>query len=163
MIPIEIIEAIKSHIPAIVELWAEMIEYHTQFDQFFKRREDANLNYESFIRDLFNSNEAKIFIAKEEDKILGFILAKIDTYPPIYLYDKYGAIYDLIVKSTYRRRGIGSKLLNTSIEWFYSKGLDRIELNIVSKNEKANDFYIKNGFQEYKRVLYLERKKFKRI
>jgi ribosomal protein S18 acetylase RimI-like enzyme len=76
---------------------------------------------------------------------------------------RYGAIYDLVVKSIYRRRGIGTKLLNKSIDWFYSQGLDRIELNIVSKNEKTNNFYIKNGFQEYKRVLYLERKKFKRI
>lgn len=163
MIPINIIEASEPHIPAIVELWTEMIDYHTQIDQFFKRRKDAHLNYESFIRELFESKEAKIFVAMENGKILGYILAKVDEYPPVYLYGKYGAIYDLIVKSTYRRRGIGTKLLEKSIEWFYSQGLDRIELKSVSKNEKANSFYLKNGFQDYKRVLFLERRKFKRI
>lgn len=163
MIIINIIEANETHIPAIVELWIEMIDYHTQLDQFFKRREDAHLNYESFIKELFNSNEAKILIALEDDKILGYILAKVDEYPPVYLYEKYGVIYDLVVKSTYRRRGIGTKLLNRSIDWFYSQGLDRIELILASKNEKANSFYVKNGFQDCKRVLYLERKKFKRI
>ncbi|MFX1355971.1 MAG: GNAT family N-acetyltransferase [Promethearchaeota archaeon] len=163
MIIINIIEAKETHIPAIVELWTEMIDYHTQLDQFFKRREDAHLNYESFIKELLNSSEATIFVAQEDDKILGFVLVKIDLYPPVYLYEKYGAIYDLVVKSTYRRRGIGTRLLDRSIEWVYSQGLDRIELNVASKNEKANSFYFKNGFQDYKRVLYLERKKFKRI
>jgi len=160
---INIIRADEKDIPEIVELWKELIDFHKDIDLFFKRREDAHLNYESFLRDLIQSEEARIFIAKEDNNLVGYLLARIEFYPPVYLYEKHGEIYDMTVKSTYRGRGIGSDLLNKTIEWFNSLGLDRIELNIATLNKRANSFFIKHGFKEYMQKLYLEFEKFKRI
>lgn len=144
-------------------MWKELIDYHKDIDLFFKRREDAHLNYESFARENIESEEATYFVAIEDNKIVGYVLVKIDEYPPIYLYEKHGAIYDLFVKSTCRGRGIGSRLLDKAIEWLNYKGLERIELNIVSQNGKAYSFYLKHGFRDYMHRLFLENKEFKKI
>jgi len=160
---INIIEANEEDIPEIIELWKELIDYHKDIDLFFKRREDAHLNYESFISELMRSEDTKIFVAKEENIVVGYVLAKIDFYPPVYLYERHGEIYDLIVKSTYRGRGIGSDLLSKAIEWFNSLGLERVEVNLVTQNKVASTFYLKHGFKDYMQKLYLEFEKFKKI
>jgi len=125
-------------------------------DPFFIRREDAHLNYESYIKELMKSGDIKIFGALEDKKLIGFIVAKLCYYPPIYLQEKYGSIDDIMVTLSYRRMGIGSMLLERAFDWFNSRGLLRVELNVVKQNQEAYSFYLKHGFEDYMHKLFLE-------
>jgi len=125
-------------------------------DPFFIRREDAHLNYESYIKELMKSEDTKIFGALEDKNLLGFIVAKLSYYPPIYLQEKYGSIDDIIITSSYRRMGVGSMLLERAFGWFNSRGLIRVELNVVKQNQEAYSFYLKHGFKDYMHKLFLE-------
>jgi len=151
-----IVEATESNIHEIAELWKELIDYHSNIDSFFTRREDGHIQFKSFITGLINSMEAKVFIAIEDEKILGYIIAKIDEYPPVYLLEKHGAIYDLLVTSKHRKKGIGKKLWLEALKWFKDLGLERIELNIAPNNPESSSFWKKQGFQAYMHKLFIK-------
>ncbi len=114
----KITEATEKDIPEIVELWKELSDYHSNIDSFFTRRKDGHVNFKSFITELIKSEEAKIFIAIEDEKIIGYTIAIIDPYPPVYLLEKHGSIYDMFVTLKHRKKvseiNCGRRLLNGS-------------------------------------------------
>ena len=147
-------EATTDNIPEIVELWKELSDHHSKIDPFFTRREDGHVNFTSFLTGLLKAQDARIFIAIDGPEIIGYIIAKIEAYPPVYLLKTYGAIYDILVTSKYRRKGIGSKLFQAALIWFQSLGIQRIELSIVPQNIESSSFWKKLGFQDYMHKLY---------
>jgi len=52
---------------------------------------------------------------------------------------------DLIVKEAYRSKGIGSKLYTEVLRIAHSKGLKRVEWNVLDWNKVAIDFYESTG------------------
>jgi ribosomal protein S18 acetylase RimI-like enzyme len=50
------------------------------------------------------------------------------------------------VISSHRRKGIGEKLLQKTIDDAHSKGIERIELEVFSSNSAAIALYKKLGF-----------------
>lgn len=54
----------------------------------------------------------------------------------------------LYIKSNYQRKGIGKLLLNNFIE---THKPSKIFLHVEEKNQKAIDFYLKNGFLQIKK------------
>lgn len=65
-------------------------------------------------------------------------------------------INDLIVTSSSRRMRIGSSLLERAIDWFKSRGLNCVELDVVAQNKEAYSFYLKLGFKDYMHNLFLK-------
>lgn len=76
----------------------------------------------------------QIFVAIEERKVIGFI--------SIWLEDNF--IHHLYVMENYKKKRVGSKLLETAIQEM--KG--RIRLKCLEKNTSAIIFYKRHGFIE---------------
>lgn len=155
----KIIPARVEHIPEIVEIWKEFIDYHGEFEPVFSRREDGHLNFGKFVGKLLEQGGSQVLTMVEGKRVIAYSIARIESYPPVFLIDKYGAIWDLVVKDEFRRRGIGGKMLTRIVEWFKSKGVDRIELKVVAKNAIGCSFWEKQGFREYMKVMCWERNK----
>lgn len=84
-----------------------------------------------------------VFVGEDEDKTLtGFILLELGMTP-------YGLVIchvvELFVKDEYRRRGVGTGLLNTSRSWAEKMGCNTLTLNVYASNVSALDFYKKSG------------------
>ncbi len=56
-------------------------------------------------------------------------------------------ILNFCIKENYQRKGIGSILLQEIINKTKEKGLQNVILEVRSSNEKAINFYNKNGFK----------------
>lgn len=85
--------------------------------------------------------ECKYIVAKtEEDEIIGFagILTNLDIVE----------IMNIVVKKSYRHKGVGQKLLEELIKMAKESGLDTISLEVNSQNEPAINLYKKLGFKE---------------
>ena len=74
--------------------------------------------------------EAEVFVAEENEEILGFI-GLTDTY-----------IAGIFVKATEQSKGVGTELLRTVM-----KLKDYLKLNVYKKNRKAVVFYQHRGFK----------------
>lgn len=84
-------------------------------------------------------------VAEEGDKIVGFIIASIDR-------NKTSQIITLDIHPNYRRRKLGSQLLNRVEKHLYSRGVEYIHLQVGINNTPAINLYKKCGFAEVKRL-----------
>ncbi len=153
----EIVRATHSHVPEIVEIWKELMDYHKNIDSFFSRSEDGHVNFEKYVKDLIESNDSLVLVALDEGHVVAFSISRISEYPPVLQREKYGHIWDMAVKSNYRRKGIGGRMLAKIFEWFESQNVDRIELRVAAKNQIGYSFWKKHGFKDYIHILYLNK------
>ena len=109
------------------------------------------------MKELIKSEEAQVLVGRDKDKAVAFSLSKIQKRPPAYVHETYGYIDSLTVKSDYCRKGIGEQMLAKIYDWFESRGIGRIEVNVVVKNQVSYSFWEKQGFQDYMHVMYLDK------
>ena len=153
---IQITKARDKHIPEIVELWKEFMDYHKEFDSRFPMRENAYLSFQNHLKELMTSENKIVYIALDNDHVVGFATCSINTQAPIWEIEKYGTIDTLVVESQYRRKGIGAKMLSTINEWFGVQSIVRIEVSLAIKNQVAQSFWRKHGYQDHTLRLYLD-------
>lgn len=149
----KVVPATDSHIPEMVEIWKEFMDFHADIDPFFKRREDAHKNFDKFVRDCIESEESQVFVALDGDKLLGYSISMISKYPPVFHYEKYGLIQDMAVRAEHRGSGVGEAMLKETFNWFKSMGVERIELRVIPGNRIGYNFWEKHGFRDYIHIL----------
>jgi len=83
------------------------------------------------------------------------LIAEVDSVPVGYLiggrfkYDyrkvTYGEIQDMGILPDFRRKGVGSKLVDVFRKWTKSKGYEEMYVNTYCNDERAVSFYKKQG------------------
>ena len=143
----------------IKDLLVELQDYIASID-----KEGYNILTDEYREKYFNKTieeinkyEGKIFLAKENNNIVGIIIGvinneEIDTYD--FKAPKRGRIVEFIVSKKYRACGVGSKLFNTMEEYFKSEGCRGILIDVFSYNENAKDFYKKYGYKSRTEEMY---------
>jgi len=154
-----IIPATESHIPEIVEIWKEFMDFHSEIDPYFARNEEGHSKFEDWVKDLMKSDIALVLVALDHSQVVAYSLSQINKRPPLFKEIDYGYIYDLAVKSEYRRKGIGEKMLGEILEWFKSHQITRIELMVLTKNRAAFFFWEKHGFEVFLNRMYLPKER----
>ncbi len=83
-------------------------------------------------------NPETCFVAEESGNIAGVIIAGND--------GRRGYIYHTAVNPDYRRRGIGSELVDAALDALKKLGINKVALVVFAKNENGNAFWEKIGF-----------------
>ena len=91
-------------------------------------------------------NPDTTFVAEEDDKIVGVIMAGND--------GRRGYIHHTAVHPDYRHRGIGTGLVNSALEALKSLGINKVALVVFTRNEDGNAFWEKMGFTERTDLTY---------
>lgn len=81
------------------------------------------------------TERGKGWVCEAEGIIVGFSIADL----------KNNNIWALFVNPKYEGRGIGRKLHNLMLDWYFSKGKQMVWLG-TSPNTRAADFYLKAGW-----------------
>jgi ribosomal protein S18 acetylase RimI-like enzyme len=152
----EIIIAQESHLPEIIGLWDEFARFHEPFDPRYPMRDDIRSGYEVYLRKTMEEKDTRVMVAQDNGKTVGFVMAMIRKYPPVWQRERHGFIEEIAVAADYRRKGTGSRLLKKIMDWFESENIDMIELTVASKNKVGYSFWKKHGFQDYLHHLYLK-------
>ncbi|MCY3870091.1 MAG: GNAT family N-acetyltransferase [Gemmatimonadetes bacterium] len=150
----EVVRALKSDIPAILEIWKELMDFHVPFDSRYTLSEGAEESMNDHLERLVEAEDALVIMAVENTKPMGFGIARIRNYPPVFIKQTHGTIEDLAVSSEHRRKGIGELMLNEMLDWFRSLGIDRVELRVASMNTIGYSFWRKHGFADYMYIMY---------
>jgi RimJ/RimL family protein N-acetyltransferase len=82
------------------------------------------------------------FVAIAEERVIGWCDALVKPRPAM----RHSAVLGMGVLSAYRGMGVGTALLQTTLEAARKRGLTRIELFVRSDNERARRVYEKAGF-----------------
>ena len=102
-----------------------------------------------YLRWLYKRTPDSFFIALEDEKVWGFIVADYrwkEKGEPV------GEVHELVVSPLAREKGLGKALMDKALDLFREKGLRKAGLWVGVKNHNAYRFYSNLGFQETGRV-----------
>jgi ribosomal protein S18 acetylase RimI-like enzyme len=85
--------------------------------------------------------ECFLIIRGMQDEIIGFVDAQAQRWHNVLW------VSNLVVDSRYRRKGFGSILLKQANRWAVEQNLNRLMLEVQTKNHPAIAFAQKHGFQ----------------
>ena len=150
----EIIEATHVHVLGIVTVWKELTDFHRDIDPFFTRNKKGHTYFEKYTTEQIEADDAYVVVCLDKGEVVGFAIAFIYVYPPLFLEKTCGFISDIAVTNEYQRKGIGSTLLERVFTWFAARGIKRVELRVASQNQIGYAFWKKHGFTDYMHILY---------
>ena len=136
---ITIRESISDDIPSLLELLYELGRPKPQKDNELE-------DFTQLLKNYIDDNDKKILVAKIDDsKIVGLIslvfLPRLNQ-KTLELY-----VPELIVSQNYQSQGIGTKLINFSIELGKEKKCHRIRLESGNQRIESHKFYKHLGFE----------------
>lgn len=120
---------------------AEMINKLFDIEKDFKSNISNQVNG---IKMLVNKEDAVVFKAVYEDKIIGMVTGQLVVSTASGGYSV--LLEDLFVEPDFRLVGAGKKLLKSLISWAHQKGARRIQLVADETNSSAGSFYTSMGF-----------------
>jgi ribosomal protein S18 acetylase RimI-like enzyme len=91
---------------------------------------------------LATSNQM-IFVADDSGQLIGFLWAA----GGLYRHNHHKVHLIVGVLDTYKRQGLGARLLTTCEDWACAQQLQRLELSVMTHNFPALALYRKRGFQ----------------
>ena len=112
-------------------------------------RDQAQKYSASQVLALLNSSLTPVFVAVEEDKVLGYCFCKVKSFKDETVVNDHTELFidDLCVDEACRGRGIGTALYNEVICYAKNRRCDFVTLNVWSFNEKAMKFYASLGMK----------------
>jgi ribosomal protein S18 acetylase RimI-like enzyme len=91
-------------------------------------------------------NPNTCFVAEKDGKVIGVILGGHD--------GRRGFIYHAAVAQSEQRQGIGAALVSKVMSALEREGICKVALVVMSKNEKGNVFWDKQGFSTRSDLVY---------
>ena len=148
----KIIEYEEKYLEDVRDLLVELEEYIISIDK--DNLDQIHEDYRELmaLRDLkeVKENNGKCFLALIEDKVVGLIMGIIPEYGEYdyldYKCPKRGVITELVVTKNIRSKGIGKELMKRIEEYFLAQGCEYVLIDVFAYNNKALDFYGKNGY-----------------
>ncbi len=141
--------AAKKDAKGIVNLLKQMVDYHREFDKYYK----PFSGYKNIKKDVMlslGSRSMKVLIAESGGEIIGYCAGGVEKAPNYTALKKIGFIYAVIVDEKRRKSGIGGKLLKEMMGWFKEKKIKHVELEVDARNNLGINFWRETGFFEYR-------------
>jgi ribosomal protein S18 acetylase RimI-like enzyme len=151
---IEIMRAKEDHVADIGRLWLEFMHFHQDIDPIFEPQEGSVPGFEDEIRRQMISEDGLVLVAIDHGKPVGFSLSEIRDRAKVYKAGRYGVIDTMAVTAHYRHGGISEKMVGETLSWFQSKGIERVELEVLVANQVGYSFWKKQGFTAYRHRLF---------
>src|SRR5437879_12059377 len=97
-----------------------------------------------YLRAIRRYPNAAVFVAEAEGRIVGRLSVARDQHPA----SNHVADLGLMVAASYRRRGIGTALLDAAVRWARAGGVRKLELHVFPWNAAAIALYERYGFAQ---------------
>jgi GNAT superfamily N-acetyltransferase len=122
-------------------LLSELLEYHRPFQP-----RTLSPGWEEVWHDYIRPNEdRRLLLARDDAQTLGYLNACIRRTQGL-LTETYGWIDDAYLRPNARRQGVGAAMLETAEEWFGTRDVEEIRLNVVGANDIGVGHWSKSGF-----------------
>jgi len=118
--------------------------------------DNARSGYEEHLKNLMAEADTLVLVALDNGKVVGLSIAQVRKSSPAFKRGRFGFIDEMAVKAEYRRRGVGTQILEKILDWFKSRNIDMVELDIAAANQVGYPFWKKHGFRAYLHRLYMK-------
>ena len=129
---------------AVVEDSEKVGEVFDLYRQFYKKDPDKIISID-YIKQRLTNKDSTIFFVEENNICIGIVQLYI-TFDSLELAKKI-ILYDIFVKSEYRKKGIGTMLMNVSKNFAEKNNISGIELSTAISNGTAQSLYESLGYE----------------
>ncbi|MHA1961872.1 MAG: GNAT family N-acetyltransferase [Candidatus Thorarchaeota archaeon] len=140
--------ATRGDIEAIANLWFESAAYHGELDSRLKVKLDEQASVQKSFKKEIGAEDVLLLVATIEEEVIGYVLAKVHSAPPVQLVSKMGFIDGIAVTERYRRRGVGETLFRAALRWFKDQDISHVRVDVAVNNSEALKFWAKMKFTE---------------
>lgn len=143
-------KADRHDLAALGRLGAMLMRTHYAFDpkRFLAPGEGTERGYGSFLGSVLDSDEDCVFVAEENGVVAGYVYAALEPLSWKELRGPAGFIHDVAVTEEGRRTGVGTKLMQTAIDWLRQRGAPQVILWTAAPNEGAHALFRRLGFRD---------------
>ena len=101
--------------------------------------------------DYLQNPDSCIWIAEEDERVMGVIIAKVHQRAqiPMYKANQFVVVEEICVSESFRGRGIGKQLMKTVEDWAGEQGVEQVQLSVWTKNIDAVNFYDALGYAPF--------------
>ena len=129
-----------------IENLAQLVPLFDEYMVFYEK-ESNPLKHEAYLRERIENNEATVFIAYDNnDQPVGFVL-NYHSFSSTAL-GRIIVLNDLYVSATERKKGIGQRMIDRTLELAKELGAVRVDLGTAKTNIQAQGLYEKIGFAQ---------------
>jgi ribosomal protein S18 acetylase RimI-like enzyme len=141
--------ATTADLPRLGRLGALLVETHHAFDsrRFLAARDRTPADYAGYLVRQLDDPRVVIFVADDHGDVIGYSYGAIEGYDYMALRGPAGALYDIVVDTEYRERGVGRLLLEATLAELEARGAPRVVLSTAQSNEKAQRLFERAGFR----------------
>lgn len=140
---------LMSNLEEIVEIKSKDFDLVQDIIYESKLIDEQLLNLENavlFIKDKMNRNKAKIFVKKQDNTIVAFMVLHHKVNPLSVINYNWHISY-LYVKPDFRRNHIAKQIMEKCIDYARKTKVNHISLNTDTQNFKAHQLYESFGFK----------------
>ena len=98
------------------------------------------------IKKILTNKNCLILVVENREKLIGYALGKIYNFQDP---RKIGHMEEFFITEKKRGKGISSRLMKKMKEWFKSKGIKYVSLEVFAKNNNVIKIYEKFGFEPF--------------
>jgi len=150
-----ITEALDTDLEDICDLSNQInLDHHNNAPNVFNSPVTMGSDKE-YWRGQLETKNSVFYIARYENKVLGFITAKITQNQNVIFLsrDKICRVGTIVVSKEHRSKGIGKSLMEKVELWAKNLEAKEIRLEVMEFNRSAQAFYFSNGFDIQSRIL----------
>lgn len=129
----------------------ELQEVERGLEPRLPRGEEMADQYLAFMLERCVRMTGRVFVAEVDHAVVGFVavLANVPQEEPDEDRAPYANVSDLVVRSAYRRRGLGRALLEHAERFAQGAGVGLLRVGVLARNDGARRLYASLGFADY--------------
>jgi ribosomal protein S18 acetylase RimI-like enzyme len=140
--------ATKPDIPDLCGLADLLAQQHAGYDPArYRFPESVPHAYERLLQQEVGHRDAVVLVAEGSGNLIGYAYARVEPPCLVALLGHAGWIHDLYVLEEKRGRGIGTRLLDATIQALTDLKVTHILLGVAPQNEIATALYRRRGFR----------------
>ena len=146
--PLLIRPARAEDLPALGQLAGALVRFHHALNPGrYLLVDGVEAGYARWFRRELDNPDAVLLTASEDERTLGYAYGRVEERDWNALLDRHGALHDIFVDPSARRRGIARQLLGSMVRALENKGAPRVLLHTAVENEQAQALFAAFGFR----------------
>jgi GNAT superfamily N-acetyltransferase len=144
-------------IEALIDLYREFHEFHVKGvpDRLKIPSFYDNKALRSKLEDILAAKDSAVVVAESDGQIVGLaeVYVREDEVNPYRVPYRYAHLQSMMVSETYRKRGIGKRLLRAAEQWARERDVAEMRLDVWEFEAGPLKFYENHGYRTHRRTM----------